>query len=106
MTLDQIQTNPEFKNTMSNFNSKNVDSNFVKLNPLDMTSNSPITVKLLTKDGSSSSSVYRLSPNFLIMTKIFNLNFSNNSPKLSKHNHVKILCTPTTFFFVFFINIV
>ena len=70
MTLDQIQTNPEFKNTMSNFNSKNVDSNFVKLNPLDMTSNSPITVKLLTKDGSSSSSVYRLSPNFLIMTKI------------------------------------
>ena len=70
MTLDQIQTNPEFKNTKSNFNSKNVDSNFVKLNPLDMTSNSPITVKLLTKDGSSSSSVYRLSPNFLIMTKI------------------------------------
>jgi hypothetical protein len=70
MTLDQIQKNPEFKNTNSNFNSKNVESNFVKLNPLEMTSNAPLTLKILTKDGSSSSSVYRLSPNFLVMTKV------------------------------------
>jgi hypothetical protein len=63
MTLDQIQKNPEFKNTNSNFNSKNVESNFVKLNPLEMTSNAPLTLKILTKDGSSSSNVYRLSPN-------------------------------------------
>lgn len=70
LTLDQIQVNPEFQNMNSNFNSKNVDSKFLRLNPLNMNSNTPLTVKMKTFDGSSSASVYRLSPDFLLMTKV------------------------------------
>ena len=70
MTYNQIQKNPEFQNMNSNFNKNNINSNFIKLTPFDLNFNNPVTIKMKTIDGSKAASVYRLSPNFLVMTKI------------------------------------
>ncbi len=75
LTHEQMQTNPEFENTKSNLNKDDLASSFVRLNPIDLNSDVPLKIKIaLDKDAKSSItnslSVYRLSPDFLVMTKL------------------------------------